>query len=170
MDQAQINIRMSTEEVHIENRGGKKTILTQRPTQKMATSHKQNRMKNQRKIGTNQLSNMIAPTSNSKKLKSACVKADDVWNNLTNDDNQSIPEQPEFIWTNQDVTMFAAPEPEIPTIMILEQPEPCYRFRYGSEAGVVSPLHGVNSSKRVKTFPKIKLMNFVKKNYKTSWG
>ena len=171
MDQAQINMMFSTEGVHIESTpvsqagGEKKTILTQRCTQKMATSQKQNGMKNQRKIDPRQLSNMIAPTCKSKKPKLAGVKADDVWNDLCNDNTEPILEQPQYIWINQDVSMFAASKPEIPTITLLEQPEPSYRFRYGSEAGVVSPLHGVNSSKRVKTFPKIKLMNLVKENY-----
>ena len=163
---------LSTEEAPIENApvlqtgGRKKTILTQRQIQKIGTTHTKNIMKKQRKLDTNQQSNMIAPTSKNNRLKSACVKADDVWIDLANDNIESILEQPEYIRTNKDVSLFAAPEPEIPTIVILEQPEPSYRFRYGSEAGVVSPLHGVNSSKRVKTFPKIKLMNFVKKNYK----
>ena len=109
---------------------------------------------------------MIPPTSKNKRLKSACAKADGVWNDLANDNTEPRIHQPEYIWTNQDITIFVAPEQEIPNVVILEQPEPCYRFRYGSEAGVVSPLHGVKSSKRAQTFPEIKLMNFVKKNYK----
>jgi hypothetical protein len=171
MTQTQINMVLSTEKGQIENvpvlqiGGEKKIFLTQRRTQKIGTTHTKNIMKKQRNFDTNQLSNMISHTSKSKQLKSACVKADAVWNDLANDNTEPILEQPEYIWTDQDISMFVGPEPETPTIMILEQPEPCYRFRYGSEAGVVSPLHGVNSSKRVKTFPKIKLMNFVKKTY-----
>ena len=48
---------------------------------------------------------------------------------------------------------------------ILEQPDPSYRFRYGSVVEVVAPLHGANSSQTVKTFPKIKLTNYDKQRF-----
>ena len=45
-------------------------------------------------------------------------------------------------------------EEESPSFFIVEQPDPSYRFRYGSEVEVVSPLHGANSSQTVKSFDK----------------
>ena len=56
-------------------------------------------------------------------------------------------------------------EEESPSFYIVEQPDPSYRFRYGSEGEVVAPLHGVNSSQTVKTFPKIKLTNYDKRRF-----
>ena len=48
---------------------------------------------------------------------------------------------------------------------IVEQPDPSYRFRYGSEGEVVAPLYGANSPQTVKTFPKIKLTNYDKQRF-----
>ena len=54
---------------------------------------------------------------------------------------------------------------ESPSFYIVEQPDPSYRFRYGSEGEVVAPLYGANSSQTVKTFPKIKLTNYDKQRF-----
>ena len=108
---------LSTEEAHIENApvsqsgGGKKTILTQRQTHKIVTSHNKNIMKKQIKMDPTQMSNMIPPTSKNKRLKSACAKADDVWNVLANDNTEPRIHQPEYIWTNQEYNYFCSPRP-----------------------------------------------------------
>ena len=62
---------------------------------------------------------------------------------------------------------FPAPlfEEESTSFYIVEQPDPSYRFRYGSEGEVVAPLYGANSSQTVKTFPRIKLTNFDKQRF-----
>ena len=73
MAQAQINMRMSAEEVQIEKNpvlqtgGGKKTILKQRRKQKFANKNKQNMMKQHSKIDPKQLANIKSPTSKEKK-------------------------------------------------------------------------------------------------------
>ena len=56
-------------------------------------------------------------------------------------------------------------EEAAPSFYILEQPDPIYRFRYGSEGEVVAPLYGANSTQTVKTFSKIKLTNFDKQRF-----
>ena len=56
-------------------------------------------------------------------------------------------------------------EEAAPSFYIVEQPDPSYRFRYGSEGEVVAPLYGANSTQTVKTFPKIKLINFDKQRF-----
>ena len=63
--------------------------------------------------------------------------------------------------------LFLAPlfEEESPSFYIVEQPDPSYRFRYGSEGDLVAPLHSSNSNHTVKTFPKIKLTNYDKQRY-----
>jgi len=56
-------------------------------------------------------------------------------------------------------------EDVFPSLTILEQPDPSYRFRYGSEGVVVAPLYGAHSTHLRRTFPKLKLSNFEKEKF-----
>jgi len=53
----------------------------------------------------------------------------------------------------------------LPSLTILEHPDPSYRFRYGSEGAVVAPLYGAHSTHLRRTFPKIKLSNFERERF-----
>eukprot|EP00092_Neocalanus_flemingeri_P032803 GFUD01035678.1.p1 GENE.GFUD01035678.1~~GFUD01035678.1.p1 ORF type:complete len:522 (+),score=132.99 GFUD01035678.1:37-1602(+) len=101
-------------------------------------------------------SNITSSKIQKKMTKPATSEADHIWMNFSDDDpNGNIHAQYATIDT---IVEIETP----PSIVILEQPDPSYRFRYDSEADVVAPLYGANSKKEMKTFPKIGLSNLDK--------